>query len=791
MYESIFEFHPAPICIIELHSELIYNCNTNFAKSLGYSKEDLIGLSISKIQKENLTEIIRDYENFKRIENHNEHFKSRIHYQNKDGHTFEMEVKVEIYIRNNPSCMIFYFPELYENSISQNETEKIFLINENELIGETNINSIISESADEKFQNLYEELNRSTFDIAQRQIAIDQHAIVAITDKFGTIVYANSKFCTISKYSKGELIGKNHRMINSGYHSKFFFQNMYETISQGDVWHGEIRNKAKDGSFYWVATTIAPLKDVKGKINQYIAIRTDITERVNAEYALRISVANMKAIFENSIDSIVFIDPNAKIQFYNEIASQRTVGILGKNLEIGNSIYEILDGEEKEKFAVYFQNALKGKRVLFDISFPYKNPIYWFEIQYAPVKNKEQQNIGVLFTVRDITDRKQAEKKINESQMFARAIIDSVTAHICVINKKGIIQTINKAWSDFAKENGSNNEYSPIGKNYLSICDSASGLWSNEAKVMADGIRSVIKGKMEDFTLEYPCHTPKQKFWFSTRVTRFHDDSGNIVIAHEIITERKQAEEEIKHYMQELENANQMKDKFFNIIAHDLRNPFSGIIGIADILYSKLGDEKNESSFEYQKLVQMILTSSKSAFALLENLMQWARSKTNDISFNPSKLSIQEIVHSTILLVSGNAFTKNIILEENLSYNGFVMADEKLLHTVLRNLITNAIKFTNENGKVSITDEVDESFLKIKISDTGTGISPENLTKIFRIDSKFTKIGTNNEKGSGLGLILCKEFTELQGGNISVESELGKGSTFIFSLPIVKDSNIS
>ena len=123
-------------------------------------------------------------------------------------------------------------------------------------------------------------------DLLQRQFAIDQHAIVAITNLAGTIIYANEKFCKISGYSKEELIGKNHRIINSGYHSKEFFTNMYSTIKEGNTWHGEIKNVAKDGSYYWVATTIAPLKNKDGKVEEYFAIRTDITIRKNAEEEL-------------------------------------------------------------------------------------------------------------------------------------------------------------------------------------------------------------------------------------------------------------------------------------------------------------------------------------------------------------------------------------------------------------------------------------------------------------------------------------------------------------------------
>jgi hypothetical protein len=498
---------------------------------------------------------------------------------------------------------------------------------------------------------LYIRLRQSSLEIAQRQNAIDQHAIVAITDLHGTIIYVNSRFCSISKYAKEELIGQNHRMINSGYHSKFFFHNMYSTIKNGETWHGEIRNQAKDGSYYWVATTIAPLKSVKGDIEQFIAIRTDITERVKAEQALRISEAQTRAILENSLESILFINPDRSVQFFNNVASQQVRLVLGKDLRIGAFMHDIIASEGLVDFERYFLSALRGERVIVDRLLIVKDSNYWFEIQYAPIKNKFQEIIGVLFTARDISEKKKAEEDKNQ-------------------------------------------------------------------------------------------------------------------------------------YLLELEKLNQTKDKFFNIIAHDLRNPFAGILGVSEMLEEKLIADNTERSVEYLKITQLIQASSRSAFSLLENLMQWARSQTGDISFDPIITSIDAIIETTIPLVIGNAFKKNITIEKNLSPEKFIFADPALTNTILRNILTNAIKFTLPNGKIIVATVVRKESVEVSVKDSGIGIKAENIEKLFRIDSKFSKIGTDNERGTGLGLILCKEFVEKQGGIIWVESEFEKGSTFTFTLPL-------
>ncbi|HNC00116.1 MAG TPA: HAMP domain-containing sensor histidine kinase, partial [Leptospiraceae bacterium] len=156
----------------------------------------------------------------------------------------------------------------------------------------------------------------------------------------------------------------------------------------------------------------------------------------------------------------------------------------------------------------------------------------------------------------------------------------------------------------------------------------------------------------------------------------------------------------------------------------------------------------------------------------------------DQIEYHPEPLSIHQLISKSVALIRGNAFNKNISIEVMATKDEAVLADETLTSTVLRNLLTNAIKFTNSNGKITITTKQKDSFLEISIKDTGVGIEKENLTKIFTVDSKFSSLGTNNETGTGLGLILCKEFVEMQGGKIYAESNLGIGSEFSFTLPL-------
>ncbi|HSO88451.1 MAG TPA: two-component regulator propeller domain-containing protein [Draconibacterium sp.] len=232
---------------------------------------------------------------------------------------------------------------------------------------------------------------------------------------------------------------------------------------------------------------------------------------------------------------------------------------------------------------------------------------------------------------------------------------------------------------------------------------------------------------------------------------------------------------------QELSELNHTKDKLFSIIGHDLGNQFNIILGFLELLVS---DFKKLDSGKVEIHLNNIYNSSKHAFNLLENLLTWARMQTNLIQYNPEVFDVQSKITESVGLFEGACAKKNIKIEVIPDEEIMVFADVNMFSTVFRNLVANAIKFTNENGNISIQTEKKGDFCEITVADNGIGISEENLRKIFRIDSKHKTVGTMGEKGTGLGLILCKEFVEKHGGKIEVKSTVGKGSEFSFTLPV-------
>jgi len=231
---------------------------------------------------------------------------------------------------------------------------------------------------------------------------------------------------------------------------------------------------------------------------------------------------------------------------------------------------------------------------------------------------------------------------------------------------------------------------------------------------------------------------------------------------------------------QELKELNRTKDKFFSIIGHDLGNQFNIIVGFSEMLISGF---KNLDASKLEYHLNNIHKSSRHAYELLENLLTWSQMQTKSIPYNPQAFHIQDKITESLELLEGAYTKKNIQIKVIAKKEISVFADVNMFSTVFRNLVSNAIKFTPENGNITIHLIKKEDFCEITVKDNGIGISEENIRKIFRIDSNHSTLGTNGEKGTGLGLLLCKEFVEKHNGKIWVESAVGKGSRFVFTLP--------
>lgn len=265
--------------------------------------------------------------------------------------------------------------------------------------------------------------------------------------------------------------------------------------------------------------------------------------------------------------------------------------------------------------------------------------------------------------------------------------------------------------------------------------------------------------------------------------TTYSDEEKEILIYVSeqiaLAIDKKRNEEKIIQYSEELKETNAAKDKFFSIIAHDLKSPFHGLLGLTRMIVEEYN---SMSESEVKSYLQIIKESTESTYKLIENLLEWSRLESGKMKYNPALQNMFMIVEDTRILLNQNARMKNINLRNKLGHQSFVWGDDTMLQSLVQNLISNAIKFTPTNGIIEVTENQFDGYIEYTVSDTGIGIKESDIEKLFRIDMSFSTKGTQQEKGTGLGLVLCKEIVNIHGGQISVQSKISEGTKIIFTL---------
>jgi PAS domain S-box-containing protein len=379
-------------------------------------------------------------------------------------------------------------------------------------------------------------------------------------------------------------------------------------------------------------------------------------------------------------------------------------------------------------------------------------------------------------SVVDLTNQKMKEEVIIESQARFENIANTAPVMIWIADVEGLFSFVNKVWADYT---GKKQGYH-LGMNWLKeVCP-------EDMEELVNKYRSAFAHR-KTFTHEFRLRGKDGRFqWMMIRgIPRLANENiflGFIGSCTNINTQ-KEFEEKIKKVNTELVEINAVKDKFFSIISHDLRSPLGGLMGVLEILEE--GYDSMEEG-EKREIITEAASSSKLAFNLMENLLQWSRIQTGKIPYEPEKIEVLPVLEKLESLFIQNLKNKEINLIIDVQSGISVFADVKMTETILRNLISNAIKFTNVKGTITAAAECKENFIILEIRDTGIGIDPKDLPKLFRMDVSFTTKGTSKETGTGLGLILCKELVERQGGEIWVESSKGIGTSFYFRLPAEK-----
>jgi PAS domain S-box-containing protein len=641
-------------------------------------------------------------------------------------------------------------------------------------------------------------------DLADQKFALDQHAIVATTDVQGTITYVNDKFCSISQYSRAELIGRNHRILNSAHHPKDFFQEMYHAIANGDVWRGEICNRAKDGSLYWVDTTIVPFLDASGKPRQYMAIRADITERKRAEEAR----GWLAAIVESSEDAIISKDLQGIITAWNRGAEKvfgySTSEAIGKPMlmlipaERANEESDILDRIRRGESVKHFETVRMrkdGTRV--DIS-----------EAISPIQNARGVIVGASKIARDITDRKAAEQRLAaQADELSRQTEELVHSQMALETQTLMLQSVLNSMAEglvAADEAGKFILWNPAATRIVGMGaeNVPPGEWNAHYGVyMPDTVTPfpaeqnplirALHGEVSTAEMFLRNAEIEQGTWIEISGGPLKQKNGEQrggVVAFRDITQRKKDEREIRKLNDELEEkvvqrtrqleaANHELEAFTYSVSHDLRAPLRHIGGFSRILIEDFGPTMDPEARHH---LQRIEEGTHRMGLLVDELLNLARVGRHTLSLQVTKLNaiIEEVVSLLQPEAAGRAVTWKI------SVLPAVKCDPVLIKQVFQNLIANALKFTRprERAVIAIRHKKKNGQVVIEVCDNGVGFNMKYMDKLFGVFQRLHR--AEDFEGTGIGLATVHRILHKHGERIWAEAELDKGAAFFFTLAL-------
>lgn len=641
---------------------------------------------------------------------------------------------------------------------SENEQLKLDLRNKNELIN--------------KYYSKNENLNLKNLTINNISAGI-----YLIETKTGKILFANPTFEKMFGYETGELVGKNVSIVNAETKkpAKEIAQEIIQKLEQFGHWEGEVENIKKDGTIFYCDATVSTF-DHSQYGTVWISTHKDITEQKETGEILLQNSANILAILENTTDSIWAINTSYEILYANDVFVTAFHDNFGIRLKPDVNLLLSLPEAMKQLWKSRYDRAFNNEMFSFIDKIDTEIGSIHIEVFMNPIVI-EGTVIGASLFGKNITKRIQSEEALKDSQILLTSSIESQTGTIlCSINNRYQYLYFNKAHNDVMKF--AYDKDIKIGMNILDCITS-----ENDRIVAKENYDRALEGESHSNVRIYGTdNLAYYESFFNPILNDKNEIIGATGLAREI-TDRIKTEKALIESETRFKDLNATKDKLFSIIAHDLRSPFNAILGFSELLIENIKDIEVAES---EKYLEFINTSAKNTLILLDNLLNWAKSQTGQLTYLPEKIILSSIIQETIEMSNAAAIIKNISLNHNQTDEIEVYTDEDLLKTVLRNLISNAIKFTKSGGYINVVVILEQNKVEISISDNGVGINAEIRKQLFNISTNITSTGTENEKGSGLGLVLCKELLEKLGGNIWVESEEGKGSDFKFTLPLNK-----
>jgi PAS domain S-box-containing protein len=472
-------------------------------------------------------------------------------------------------------------------------------------------------------------------------------------------------------------------------------------------------------------------------------------------------------LIEISPDLIFLFDINNQIVMLNTRAADylnvSQVEVVGKNIQY------VLPDWLSLSFIEHVETVKQSHK---SSRFEVINNETIFDFLIIPQQQNEQAPSYFAVFGHDITIMRNAWTALSESDNTYQNLFNSISDAVYILDKDHVFIDVNEG---AVQMYGYNREFF-IGKTPAVLSPEN----RNDMQATVDLLEKAYHGE------------PQQFEWWGLRKNgeifpklvsvnqgKYFGQTVVFAIARDV-TEWNRLHEEIRQQTQNLLELNSTKDLFFNIIAHDLKSPFNAMLGFSTILEEEYDDYSDE---DRKHFIHNLHVAAESAFKLLQNLLEWSRTQTGRLEFKPDYVDISSLINENLIFYKAQALAKRIKIVSRIQFNTVVFGDENMLRTIIRNLFSNALKFSYPDDIVEIYSTANEHFISIFIKDNGTGIPADIQSRLFRIDELIKSPGTDNEIGTGLGLILCKEFISRNNGTISFKTEIGKGTEFCFNVP--------
>jgi len=602
---------------------------------------------------------------------------------------------------------------------------------------------------------------------------------VIFKDNNGKYIWANKSTFQILGYSFDELnnntseISEVIAIDDDGSQCEVidYFCNISNNEISNKVLH-IFRQKSQEDK--WIVYNVHPVKlDNDGMQSGALIRFREITDiKLQQRYLLE-NEKLLRLIAENTSDVIFAMDFDGKINYVSRSIFNSwglySEDVINKNIrDIVSSNTSPLLTKELLLLKQQAENNLRIENPPIEIKEVSKNGnIFWSELKLQVMYDDDNEPLGIVGIARNITDWKETELELRKKSRENERIFDYSLDLICYLNKNGNFLKINNEWTKtfgYEKEElMSKNLFNLTHKDDL---DSTKIYFSELLNKINQG----------HFVNRIRCKDGSYKWleWIS-----FCSDDIIYATARDI-TERKNQEKLLIESEEKLQESDIMKDKLLSVIAHDLRGMFYSIIGFSEL---SINEFDNLQKDELISMLNSIYDSATNAHKLLESLLNWSRSKQDKSKFIPEFFCVQSEIQESIKLLNPLLENKNLKIISTIEPGTTAFADKNSFNTIIRNLLSNAIKFSNKDGTIKITSNYKDDFIIISIIDYGIGINRDEIKSLFKIGNTIRNSGTLGEKGTGFGLILCKELVEHNGGEIFVESTPGYGSKFSFSLP--------